>query len=98
SPSGGWDAFLEGHPGVDNADAPAYAPGTDAKGGVVPADEGDPGAGKGDPKTRIRLAQTGDGLLGAAVPLALAALAAGAVLIALVARHRRWAGDRRSRW
>ena len=98
SPSGGWDAFLEGHPGVDNADAPAYAPGTDAKGGVVPADEGDPGAGEGDPKTRIRLAQTGDDMLAAAVPLALAALAAGAVLIALVARRRRWTGDGASRW
>ncbi len=94
SPSGGWDAFLEGHPGVDNADAPAYAPGTDAKGGVVPADEGDPGAGKSDPKTRIRLAQTGDGLLGAAVALALAAAAALAVLVVVAMRRRR---ERRER-
>ena len=97
SPSGGWDAFLEGHPGVDNADAPAYAPGTDAKGGVVPADPSDDD-GSDSGKTRIRLAQTGDALLAAAVPLALAALAAGAVLIALVARRRRWTGDGTSRW
>ncbi|MCI9494245.1 MAG: DUF11 domain-containing protein [Adlercreutzia mucosicola] len=97
SPSGGWDAFLEGHPGVDNADAPAYAPGTDAKGGVVPADPSDDD-GSDSGKTRIRLAQTGDALLAAAVPLALAALAAGAVLIALVARRRRWTRDGTSRW
>ena len=94
SPSGGWDAFLEGHPGVDNADAPAYAPGTDAAGGVRPADEGDPGAGKGDPKTRIKLAQTGDDMLAAGLGLALAAAAALAVLVVVAMRRRR---ERRER-
>ncbi|MCR2027345.1 hypothetical protein [Adlercreutzia muris] len=89
SPSGGWDAFLEGHPGVDNADAPAYAPGTDAKGGVRPADASDPGAGEGDSKTRIKLAQTGDDMLAAGLGLALAAAAALAVLVVVAMRRRR---------
>ena len=87
TPSEGWDAFLKDNPGVDNADAPAYAPGTDAKGGVKPADTSDD-AGKGDPKTRIKLAQTGDDLLAAGAALALAALAAAAVLAALALRRR----------
>ncbi|MEY8315582.1 hypothetical protein, partial [Adlercreutzia muris] len=86
--------FLEGHPGVDNADAPAYAPGTDAKGGVRPADASDPGAGEGDSKTRIKLAQTGDDMLAAGLGLALAAAAALAVLVVVAMRRRR---ERRER-
>ncbi|WP_289636964.1 hypothetical protein [uncultured Adlercreutzia sp.] len=98
-PSEGWDAFLKDSPGVDNADAPAYAPGTDSKGGIKPADEQDDGgdgagAGKGDSKTRIKLAQTGDQLLGAAVALALAAAAALAVLVVVAVRRRRERRDR----
>ncbi|WP_302964078.1 hypothetical protein [uncultured Adlercreutzia sp.] len=110
-PSEGWDAFLEEHPGVDNSGEPAYAPGTDASGGVLAEAPGSgdgsgngdgPGGGDGSKdgsgKTRIRLAQTGDMLLAAAVPLALAALAAGAVVAALVARRRRWDEDGSGRW
>ncbi|WP_302964075.1 hypothetical protein [uncultured Adlercreutzia sp.] len=97
-PSEGWDAFLKEHPGMDNAGEPAYAPGTDSSGGVLaeaPGPDGsgsDDGSGSGDGsgKTRIRLAQTGDDMLAAAIPLALAALAAGAVVVALVARRQRW--------
>lgn len=74
SPSEGWDQFMRDHPGVSNADAPAYPAGVDAKGGVLPAD-------------KKKLAQTGDGL--AAWALGLAATAAGAVgLCAMAARRR----------
>ncbi|WP_302964072.1 hypothetical protein [uncultured Adlercreutzia sp.] len=66
-PSEGWDAFLEEHPGVDNAGEPAYAPGTDASGGVLAEAPGSgDGSGNGDEangssgKKQIRLAQTGD--------------------------------------
>ena len=75
-PSEGWDKFLREHPGVDNADEPAYAPGTDAKGGVKPAD-------------KKPLAQTGDdvwALLG--LPLLLCAAAAATVVLCLVRRGR----------
>ena len=41
---------------MDNADAPAYAPGTDSKGGIKPADEQDDG---------------GDGLLAGVVQMSL---------------------------
>ncbi len=96
-PSEGWDAFLKDSPGVDNADAPAYAPGTTERGGVRAAaerNEGDPGSSGGNDRTRIKLAQTGDQLLGAAVALALAAAAALAVLIVVAMRRRRERRDR----
>ncbi len=95
-PSEGWDAFLKDNPGLANPDV-AYPEGTDSKGGVQPAaeqDDEDNGSGKGNSKTRIKLAQTGDDLLGAAVALALAAAAAAAVLIVLALRRRR---ERRER-
>ena len=75
-PSEGWDKFLREHPGVDNADEPAYAPGTDAKGGVKPAD-------------KKPLAQTGDdvwALVG--LPLLLCAATAAAMVLCLVRRGR----------
>ncbi len=99
APEGGWDEFLEGRPGVDNAQAPAYAPGTDGEGGVRPAEQpggGDgaagPGAGAGDggkgSRTPIRLAQTGDELVAPSVALVLAAAAAGVMLMAAAAQRR----------
>ena len=75
-PSEGWDKFLREHPGVDNADEPAYAPGTDAKGGVRPAD-------------KKPLAQTGDDAWAlAGLPLLLCAAAAAAMVLCLVRRGR----------
>ncbi|WP_302964079.1 DUF11 domain-containing protein, partial [uncultured Adlercreutzia sp.] len=105
-PSEGWDAFLKGHPGVDNSGEPAYAPGTDAAGGVVPSDpsgsgdgsDGSSGSGDGTSdgskdgsgKTRIRLAQTGDGMALLILGLPLAALAAVGVMAAASRRRNRW--------
>ncbi|MCI9495951.1 MAG: LPXTG cell wall anchor domain-containing protein, partial [Adlercreutzia mucosicola] len=65
---------------------PAYPPGVDKLGGVLPGDEGD----KRRTTIAHKLAQTGDALAAAAgLPLA-AALAAGAGLLA--ARRRERAG------
>ena len=74
-PSEGWESFARNHKGVANADA-AYPEGTDAKGGVKPAD-------------KKPLAQTGDevwGLVG--LPLLLCAAAAAAMVLCLVRRGR----------
>lgn len=92
-PEEGWDAYLSYHPGVDNADAPAYAPGTDAKGGVQPADKedagkSDDGTSKGGDKKPIKLAQTGDDLTTRVAALVMAAIVSGAVAVLLVARRR----------
>lgn len=92
-PEEGWDAYLSDHPGVDNADAPAYAPGTDAKGGVQPADKegagkSDDGNSKGGDKKPIKLAQTGDDLATHVAGLVMAAIVSGAVAVLLVARRR----------
>ena len=76
SPSEGWDAFMRDHPGVSNADDPAYPAGTSAKGGVLPAD------GK-------RLAQTGDEQVLAGASLLLSTAAAAVLLLCLVRRGRK---------
>ena len=88
SPDGGWDAFEEGR---QTATSPAaYPPGTDSSGGVLGAD--DPGAlaAKKTTTVRHRLAQTGDALIAAVLLPAIAALAAGAALLAS-RRRQRWA-------
>ena len=74
-PSEGWESFARNHKGVANADA-AYPEGTDAKGGVKPAD-------------KKPLAQTGDdvwALVG--LPLLLCAATAAAMVLCLVRRGR----------
>ncbi|WP_302963657.1 hypothetical protein [uncultured Adlercreutzia sp.] len=85
-PPGGWDAFEDGRQKVTSA--PAYPPGVDASGGVLPAD--DPGslAAKKVATIRHKLAQTGDALLAAALLPAACALAAGAALLASRRRQR----------
>ena len=90
APPEGWDAFLREHPGVSNADAPAYAPGTDAKGGVLAADANDKGdeREKGDKKDPIKLAQTGDDLATKLAALAMAAIVSGSVAVVLITRRR----------
>lgn len=90
TPPEGWDAFLREYPGVSNADAPAYAPGTDAKGGVLAADANDKGdeREKGDKKDPIKLAQTGDDLATKLAALAMAAIVSGSVAVVLITRRR----------
>lgn len=90
TPPEGWNAFLREHPGVSNADAPAYAPGTDAKGGVLAADANDKGdeREKGDKKDPIKLAQTGDDLATKLAALAMAAIVSGSVAVVLITRRR----------
>ncbi len=88
SPDGGWDAFEEGR--QKTTSPAAYPPGTDSSGGVLGAD--DPGALTAKKATTIRhrLAQTGDALIAAVLLPAIAALAAGAALLAS-RRRQRWA-------
>lgn len=82
-PPGGWDSWEEGRSKV--VSDPAYPPGTDKLGGVLPGDEGD------RRRTTIahKLAQTGDAVAAAAGATLTLALAAGAALLAARRRHRR---------
>ncbi|WP_302963652.1 hypothetical protein [uncultured Adlercreutzia sp.] len=86
SPDGGWDAFEEGRQKV--ASAPAYPPGADASGGVLPEERPGDASGKATATIRHKLAQTGDTLLAAAMLPVAAALAAGAALLASRRRQR----------
>ena len=90
TPPEGWDAFLREYPGVSNADAPAYAPGTDAKGGVLAAASSNDGdaSGKEDNKNPIKLAQTGDDLVTKLAALIMVAIVSGGVVMLLIARRR----------
>ncbi|MEC4176497.1 hypothetical protein VIN30_08580 [Adlercreutzia sp. R7] len=80
-PPGGWDSWEEGRGKV--VSDPAYPPGADKLGGVLPGDEGD------RRRTTIahKLAQTGDALAALAGIALAGALAAAA--LALAARRRR---------
>ncbi|MCI8424750.1 MAG: hypothetical protein HFJ72_03705 [Adlercreutzia sp.] len=108
TPDRGWDAFFRENQGagVSNAEA-AYPAGTDAKGGVLAAADGDgsgagDGSGKGDGKKTIasktKLAKTGDEN-GTALA-SLAVMAAGAFALLIVALRRNRAERRRAtrRW
>ncbi len=82
-PPGGWGAWERGRDKV--VSDPAYPPGVDGLGGVLPGDESD----KRRTTIAHKLAQTGDALAAAAgLPLA-AALAAGALVLASRRRRER---------
>ena len=85
-PPGGWDAYERAHPRVESD--PAYPPGVDRLGAVLPSD--DPGSLPSKERGTIvhRLPQTGDALAAAALLPIAAALAAGAALLAARRRER----------
>ena len=85
-PPGGWDDYERAHPRVESD--PAYPPGVDRLGAVLPPD--DPGSLSSKERGTIvhRLPQTGDALAAAALLPAAAALAAGAALLAARRRER----------
>nr|WP_236759130.1 hypothetical protein [Adlercreutzia mucosicola] len=75
-PPEGWGAYEKSHGKV--VSEPAYPPGVDRLGGVLPGDEGD----KRRTTIAHKLAQTGDALAAAALLPAALTLAAGALLLA----------------
>lgn len=88
-PPAGWEAWERESERVSSE--PAYPPGADVDGGVLPRTEGDENSGKdGKDKTIAgkRLAQTGDDMARAATALGVLALASAAALL-LARRSRR---------